>query len=120
MEVILPFIPKSLNDLLAMNLFARAKYTKEVKEDVAWQCKQNRLKVDKLPVDVNILIVSKSKHKKDCDNYTGKAIIDGLVMGGVLPDDNTDYIRSITVEIQYGKADETRIKLLTVEGLQEV
>ena len=96
-----------------MNRWERAKYTKETKENVAWLCKEKRQKVNKFPVDVNILIISGSKHKKDCDNYTGKAIIDGLVIGGVLPDDNTDYIKSITVEIQYGEADKTVIELST-------
>lgn len=112
MVIELPFIPKSLNDLFSMNRFARAKYTKETKEAVAWTVKTLKDKPIDFPVVVDITIHSKSKHKKDCDNYTGKAIIDGLVMGGVLPDDNTDYISSITVSIEYGAVDKTVLEII--------
>ena len=113
MTIELPFIPKSLNELLGMHRFARSKYTKETKEQVAWLCK-NLKPIKKFPVDVSILIISGSKHKKDCDNYTGKSFIDGIVLGGLLPDDNTDYIRSITIAVTYGNEDMTRIKLSPV------
>lgn len=111
MTIELPFIPKSINELLAMNRFTRAIYTKETKETVAWLCKGIKEKILKWPVDVKILIISGNKQKKDCDNYTGKALIDGLVLGGILPDDNTDYVRSVLVSISYGSETMTRIEL---------
>lgn len=111
MKIEFDFIPVSLNELFGMHRFARAKYTKERKEEVAWLCKQIKEKVYKWPVDVNILIISKSKHKKDSANYSCKAEIDGLVLGGLLPDDNTDYVRRVTFEVQYGEKDKTIVTL---------
>lgn len=117
MEITLPFIPASLNELFGMHRFARAKYTKERKEEVAWICKTLKDKPTVFPVEVSILIISKSKHKKDCDNYLGgaKSLMDGLVLGGVLPDDNTDYISKISLSIQYGEKDQTIITLLPAQ-----
>ena len=104
-----------------MHRFARAKYTKERKEEVAWICKTLKDKPTVFPVEVSILVISgKSKgknnqhHKKDCDNYLGgaKSLMDGLVLGGILPDDKTDYISKIWLSIQYGEKDQTIITLL--------
>lgn len=117
MVIELPFIPASLNELFGMHYRTRANWTRERKEEVAWLCKQIKKKVYKFPVDVNILIISGNKHKKDAANYSCKAEIDGLVLAGILPDDNSDYIRRVSFEIQYGEKDKTIIKLSTIEVL---
>lgn len=107
MEITLPTIPASLNELFSMNRFARAKYTKERKEMVAWLVK-GKPQITEI-VDIHYLITSKSKHKKDSSNYTAKAEQDGLVLGGLLKDDNTDFVRKVTYEVQYGAEDKTII-----------
>ena len=119
MNITLPFIPASLNELFGMHRFARAKYTKERKEEVAWLCKNLKNGPIVFPIEVSILIISKSKHKKDCDNYLGgaKSIIDGLVLGGVMPDDSTDWIAKISVAIEYGSEDKTIISFLPFEKI---
>ena len=53
----------------------------------------------------------KNKHKKDSSNYTAKAEIDGLVVGGLIPDDSTDYVRKVSFEVQYGDEDKTIINI---------
>lgn len=105
----LPFTPISLNKLLGMNRWERAKFTKERKEEVAWLVKEKKVK--KFPVNIDIIIISGNKHKKDSGNYVGKAILDGLILGGLIPDDNTDYIRKVSFEVRYGEKDKTIIKI---------
>ena len=48
------------------------------------------------PADVTITLHPPDKRKRDADNY-GKAVMDALVDAGVLEDDNSEYVRSITV-----------------------
>ena len=112
LEITLRFVPESLNEILAMHYRKRANYTKELKEAVYYECLAQKLNpITKFPVHVYITIHSKNKHKKDCDNYTAKAIIDGLVLAKVIPDDNTDYIKPLTVDIEYSGEDKTVIIL---------
>lgn len=95
-----------------MHYRTRAKWTKERKEEVAWLVKGKKVKT---PVDIHFLITSGNKHLKDPSNYTAKACIDGLVLGGLLPDDNSDYVRRVSFEMQYGEADKMIVKLSTVQ-----
>jgi len=111
MTIELPFITASLNELFSMHYRTRANYTKETKEDVAWRVKTLKNKPKEFPLDVKIQVIAGDKRKRDCDNHTGKALLDGLVLGGVLPDDNTDYVRSVTISVTYGEKDKTIITL---------
>lgn len=113
-----PFIPASLNQLFNMHYRVRAKFTKERKEEVAWLCKKYPKISQK--VDIHFLIISKSKHKKDSANYSCKAEIDGLVLGGLLEDDNTDYVRRVSFEIQYSDRDRTIINLSPVSESETI
>ena len=113
MTVTFPFIPASLNELFGMHRFARAKYTKERKEEVAWLVKGKPKITER--VDIHFLIISKNRHKKDSSNYTAKAELDGLVLGGLLQDDNSDYVRRVSFEVQYGEKDQTIIELLPAQ-----
>jgi len=109
MKIEFDFLPASLNQLFDMHYRARAKWTKERKETVAWLVKQYEPITE--PVDIHFLMTSGNKHKKDSSNYTGKACLDGLVLGGLLKDDNTDYVRKVSFEMIYGEKDKTIIEL---------
>jgi Holliday junction resolvase RusA-like endonuclease len=52
-----------------------------------------------------------TKRKHDLDNITPKFILDGLVAGGFLTDDNNTCITSLTTQARYDK-DNPRIELL--------
>lgn len=113
MTVTFPFIPASLNELFGMHRFARAKYTKERKEEVAWLVKGKPRITEQ--VDIHFLIISKNRHKKDAGNYVAKQELDGLVLGGLLQDDNSDYIRRVSYEVQYGAENQTVITISAVK-----
>lgn len=113
MVIEIPFCPKSMNELIGMYFRARSKYNSETKEAIAWICKQYK-PVKKYPVDISYTIVKKSKHKGDSDNMVAKVFTDGLVAGGILKDDSTDYVRRVSYELQYGEEDKTIIEIKEV------
>lgn len=96
-----------------MHYRERSKWTRERKEVVAWLVKGKPKITER--VDIHFLIISKNRHKKDASNYTAKAELDGLVLGGLLVDDNSDYIRRVSYEVQYGDENQTIITLLPAE-----
>ena len=112
-EIELPFITKSLNDIMGMHYRTRANYVKEIKEQSYYYIKEQGYKPwgGKYPVDISFIIQKKDKRKGDSDNWTGKAIMDSLVLAGILPDDNTNYVRVVSYQLVYGDRDKTTIKL---------
>ena len=54
--------------------------------------------VSKTDSRVSITVVSFRKRKHDPDGVSVKAFLDGLVRAGILPDDSTNEIKSITFE----------------------
>ena len=52
-------------------------------------------------VEIESIYHPRDRRRRDCDNLspTVKAIIDGLVGAGVLPDDNSRYVEAITYRI---------------------
>lgn len=65
-------------------------------------------------VDIHIIARYKGKHRRDSDNLCAKVFIDGLV-GLVIEDDSTQYVRRVTTEIQTGLLDEVVIKIELVQ-----
>ena len=55
-------------------------------------------------VDVTVTYYFKTKARHDIDNYTPKMIMDGLVEAGIIQDDNSDVVVSLTVKLLYDKA----------------
>lgn len=49
--------------------------------------------ITEFPIDILITAHYKHKRRHDSSNVDDKAIIDGLVMAKILPDDSTEYIR---------------------------
>ena len=51
-----------------------------------------------LDTRVNIRVISYRKRKHDPDGVSVKAVLDGLVRSGILRDDSTEEIKSVTFE----------------------
>ena len=65
---------------------------------------------------VHIRVYSFRKRRHDPDNVSIKAVLDGLVGAGILPDDSSEQIRSITFESIKSKQEETIIEITEVES----
>ncbi|MBE9515948.1 MAG: hypothetical protein IME93_03105 [Proteobacteria bacterium] len=65
------------------------------------------------PLDtrVNIRVISYRKRKHDPDGLSVKAVLDGLVQCGILPDDSTEQIKSITYESHKAEEEKTVIEI---------
>lgn len=62
----------------------------------------------KKPADVRIEAFFKSAQRRDPDNLYVKPILDGIVKAGILPDDNGEFINSVTLMARV-KAGEDKI-----------
>ena len=103
-------IPGQLTDLNSYiraergNRYAAAKLKKDDTERVAWLSKGH--KIEKYPVNITLQWFLKDG-RIDPDNvsFGGKAILDGLVIAGVLKDDSLKYIKSIAHVFEIDKSD---------------
>lgn len=97
---------------LARSHWSKANEVKrEETETSMLYAKEAGLKPVEGPVDVSIVFCEevrffkngKRKKPRDVDNIQGavKPIIDGLVKGGILPDDGPDYVRRVMPSVKY-------------------
>jgi len=87
-----PRPPLSANDRLPR--MARAKLVAQVRRDAGWVVKATRIPPC-VRVTVGLVYVPSIRRKRDGgENYadTLKAIIDGVVDAGVVPDDTPEYV----------------------------
>jgi len=61
---------------------------------------------------VDIRVISYRKRKHDPDGISVKAVLDGIVRAGLLPDDSTEQVRRITFESIKTKEDEKTVIIL--------
>lgn len=61
---------------------------------------------------VNIRVTSYRKRKHDPDGISVKAVLDGLVRRGILPDDSTAEINEITFKSILSKEEKTIIEIV--------
>jgi Holliday junction resolvase RusA-like endonuclease len=54
------------------------------------------------PVGITINLYGKHSRKGDLDNIAG-AVLDAMVQGGILPDDNLTWVKQLSTSIQWGK-----------------
>lgn len=93
----------SLNKWAIANRFAANKEKQVWKEMVYWACKEKGIKATiRGPVRVEIHYKFKDKRRRDCDNYTPKFILDGLVEAGVLVDDSCDIVTELLIKMSIG------------------
>ncbi len=62
----------------------------------------------KKPADIRIEAFFKNSNRRDPDNLYVKPILDGIVKAGILPDDNGEFINSVTLMAKI-KAGEDKI-----------
>ena len=60
---------------------------------------------------VSIRVISYRKLKHDPDGVSAKAVLDGIVRAGILADDSTEQIKSITFESIKSKEEKTIIEI---------
>ena len=65
---------------------------------------------------VNIRVISYRARKHDPDGVSVKAVLDGIVRRGILADDSTEQIKSITFESRKSKEEKT---IIEIESCQE-
>ena len=58
---------------------------------------------------VNISITSYRKRKHDPDGISVKAVLDGIIRRGILTDDSTEQVKSVTFESVQSKEEKTII-----------
>lgn len=82
----------SANDRLHFR--AKAKLTSTWRTHAEMQATIDRCGYWTKPVHITVLVRFPTNHRRDVGNYypTAKAIVDGLVDAGVLPDDNDDHL----------------------------
>ena len=61
---------------------------------------------------VNIHVISYRKLKHDPDGVSVKAVLDGIVRAGILADDSTEQVKSITFESRKSKEEKTIIEII--------
>jgi Holliday junction resolvase RusA-like endonuclease len=62
----------------------------------------------------NIHIHSKRKRLTDADGASAKAVIDGLVHGGLLQDDSSQFVKEVSYSQEQSKEEETIIEIWEV------
>lgn len=96
----LPMVkPLSLND--RMNYWVRAQAVKQVRDDVHILCRAHKVpKCEKVSVHL-VWFPGPLVRRRDPLNLvaTLKAVEDGVVQAGVVPDDTPQYVKSVMPEI---------------------
>ena len=70
--------------------------------------------VKTLVAPVNIRVISYRKLNHDPDGISAKAVIDGIVQTGILRDDSTKQIKSVTFESRKSKEEKTIIEITEI------
>lgn len=63
---------------------------------------------------VNIRVISYRKRTHDPDGVSVKAVLDGIIRRGILADDSTEQVKSITFESVISKEEKTVIEIETI------
>jgi len=91
----IPDAPWSTNDDRRMHPLERHGRIQRWKEATAWYVKKYRIGPVPSKIVVHVRIPFGSKRKRDPHNYCGtvvKAVVDGLVLAGVVPDDTPEWV----------------------------
>lgn len=95
----------SLNDIIRSRATHWAIYSKQKKD---WTTKIISAIEENgsFPNDINeieLFIIWGLRKNADLDNCTAKFILDSMVECGLIPDDNSNYVKKITHEVVYNK-----------------
>lgn len=106
MIISIPELPMTLNKMRNAHYFTINKEKQRWKEMIAWQVKGKRIGT---PCRLEIEFHVNDNRRHDIDNLSAKFILDGLVEGGLIPDDDYKHINQITCRIIKSDKKETRI-----------
>lgn len=117
----LDIVPYSLNTYRNAHHFKLHKVKKDIGESVHWQLLKQKAKKCDTPVTITFRFNWGSKRKHDLDNYvaTAKMVLDALTPiklptknygVGILPDDNTTFIKRLIFE--EGGREEDSVELI--------
>ena len=88
----IPYLPKSLNEIIRMKKILIRKYYRECKNDTMWLIKAEK-NLPKKPFKKTKMIITfmfPDNRARDLDNYIGgsKGFIDGIKRAGLIEDDS--------------------------------
>lgn len=72
--------------------------------------------ITRLDTRCDIRVISYRKLKHDPDGVSAKAVLDGLVRAGLLADDSTEQVATVTFESRKSKDERTEIIITPVDG----
>jgi crossover junction endodeoxyribonuclease RusA len=101
-----PKPPISMND--RMNHFAKAKLIRAVRAETYWKARNEKIpRLAKCRVEITWVVPDSRRRDEDNPMATGKAVFDGIVDAGVVPDDTPEYMEKPTVKIEKRKGQRT-------------
>lgn len=106
-------IPPTLNEVRRMHFQRQAQEKKKWEQIVLIESKVQKLQPVENPVIVTYRFHFVDARRRDPDGYaySAKAIQDGLVKGGILPDDNFKYVK----ELRIAEGERRKVAGITVE-----
>ena len=92
-KIELPYVPISMNQTNTWHWSKKAKYKKQIEEDIYYLVKQLG-QIEKFKyAKVRITYYFPDLRRRDIiDNYNPKFIMDGIVKAGILEDDRHEYV----------------------------
>lgn len=91
-----PAAPLSINQERNLHWAARNRRLDPWKITTFWLAKEAKLPaaIDSAPATVTVVLPVRGHYRRDPANYypTVKAVVDGLVLAGVWPDDTPEYV----------------------------
>ncbi|QSM01243.1 RusA-like resolvase [Microbacterium phage NoodlelyBoi] len=101
-----------LSENSRMNRYARARLVKELRTTAGWWARSLRVRAEH--VEVRLVWVVTDARKRDEDNVvpTLKALCDGLVDGGLVPDDTPQYMTKRMPTIERRDGDTAHLELV--------
>lgn len=90
--------PLSLND--RGNWRPKARKTAEIREEAAWRARSARIpRLAKCRVQIEWVVTDNRRRDEDNPAPSAKAVYDGLVDAGIVPDDTPEFMEKVTVKI---------------------
>ena len=111
----IPYVPVSENSKTWRTWYLRYRYNLEIKDAVYWLCREQAIPPLE-SIHLTAIVYFATRRRRDQDDFTSplyKPINDGLVMAGIIPDDDQDHISIIPPILSVGQS--PRIELTIYE-----
>lgn len=101
-----------LSENYRLNRYAKARLVRELRTTSGWWARSLRVRAEH--VEVSLIWVVADGRKRDADNVvpTLKALCDGLVDGGIVPDDTPQYMTKRMPVIEIRRGEEPHLELV--------